>query len=197
MEKLLILILILIFYLIYNLYNYLFQETKEQFGDIQYLENSRSNYSTDKYFPCFKLCNFARNIFDILENYNLVEKYQNLLNVMSLILCQEKYALESRCKIMINDRIDDLKKLGFEKLNKMEYNKANSVTYAYIGPSYKLKVNSNLEQLIVGSTYLIEKELNLLVNDLNKKDYLKVIEFIQEFYKIHYNKLIDNCLTPE
>ena len=79
----------------------------------------------------------------------------------------------------------------------MEYNKANSVTYAYIGPSYKLKVNSNLEQLIVGSTYLIEKELNLLVNDLNKKDYLKVIEFIQEFYKIHYNKLIDNCLTPE
>lgn len=192
------LILILIFYLIYNLYNYLFQETKEQFiGDIKYLENSRSNYSTDKYFPCFKLCNFARDIFDILGNYNLVNKYQNLLNAMSLILCQERYALESRCKLMINDRIDDLKKLGFEKLNKAEYNKAISVTYAYIGSFYKLKVNSNLEQLLVGSTYVIEKELNLLVNDINKKDYLKIIEFIQEFYKIHYNKLIDNCLTPE
>ena len=120
MEKLLF--LILIFYLIYCLYSYLFQETKEQFiGDIKYIENSRSNYSTDKFFPCFELCHFARNIFNILENYNLVEKYKNLLNVMSLILCQESYALESECKIiMINDRIDDLKKLGFEKLNKIK-----------------------------------------------------------------------------
>jgi hypothetical protein len=192
MGKLLIFIfiLILIFYLIYMF-------SFEQFRDIKYIENARSNYTTDKYFPCFELCNFARDIFDILGNYNLVEKYQKLLNAMSLILCQEKYALESRCNKMINDRIDDLKKLGFEKLNKMEYNKAISVTYAYIGSFYKLKVNSNLEQLLVGSTYVMEKELNLLVNDINKKDYLKVIEFIQEFYKIHYNKLIDNCLTPE
>ena len=71
-------------------------------------EMNRKNNMFEKYPPCYDICGATRNIQDKLESVNKKEEYHKLLDVYSIVLCQEKYKDSPRTKEMMTQRINDL-----------------------------------------------------------------------------------------
>ena len=141
-------------------------------------EMNRKNNMFEKYPPCYDICGATRNIQDKLESVNKKEEYHKLLDVYSIVLCQEKYKDSPRTKEMMTQRINDLISLGAEKKNVFgtenilkQYNPNNPVVldFMYL------------------STNLIQREINRLSQDNIEPEIKSKIEKLNEvFYEVHY-----------
>ena len=184
---LLVFIVLVISYLFYTNYN------KENF--IHNLENYRGNNNFEKYPPCYNLDQQVTQIFDILEKNKLIKDSYVLLNVYSMILCQEKYIKIKDCddNHMIVQRIQNLKKLGFDKINNTQYLKYEAIVNSYISPENIIGFNSTFKIFLTGCTYLIEIELNNLKKSLDSNDFNFIYELNKQFYKEHYEYIYTKC----
>jgi hypothetical protein len=184
---LLFFIAIVISYLFYTNY------VKESF--IHNLENYRGNNNFEKYPPCYNLYQPVTEIYDILEKNKLIKESYILLNVYSMILCQEKYLKIKDCNDnqMIIQRIQNLKKLGFDKINNAQYTKYEAIVNSIISPENRLSLNSSFKVFLTGCTYLIEIELNNLKKFLDINDFNIIYELNKQFYKDHYEYIYSKC----
>lgn len=87
----------------YNKYKIKYLDLKnktETFQNFKWTENKRYNSNYEKYPPCYNISKDSREIYSILEKYNLLKKYHQLLDLYSIILCQ-KYHIQNKKKIVI------------------------------------------------------------------------------------------------
>lgn len=158
--------------------------SKEKITNINayWYEESRGNSKYKKYPPCYDLCGATRKIFDILDKMNMINDYYILLNVYSVILCQEKYCRKN----MLLERLRDLKNSGGNELDR----EAQQIVRQYA----KLQ-NNEIGFLLVLATSIIIRELHKLVNDnrISNQDKHNIFNLNNTFYATHYDKLTQAC----
>lgn len=144
-----------------------------------YTENKRLNFNFGKYPPCFNLNHEAQQIYETLDMKGLVIKHQRLFDIYSILLCQKYHASYKECNSkMIDDRINDVKKMMPKSFNKKKYKEKIS--------KY-LKLNKNrISKLILICYYLIEKEINAINDD-------KIRELNHRFYFSTFKELYMLC----
>jgi hypothetical protein len=145
--------------------------------NFQWTEMKRSNPMFEKYPPCYDICGATRTIQDKLESVNMQQKYHKLLDVYSIVLCQEKYKNSPNAKKMMEQRISDLIELGSERNMVFETQK---VMTDY--PS----VNPIIKDFLLLSTNLIEREMNALSSDVNIALFNTIKGLNNVFYQVHY-----------
>ena len=141
-------------------------------------EMNRKNNMFEKYPPCYDICGATRNIQDKLEIVNKKEEYHKLLDVYSIVLCQEKYKDSPRAKEMMTQRINDLISLGAEKKN-------------VFGTENILKEYTANNPIVLDFMYfatnLIQKEINRLSQDnIDSETKTKIEKLNEVFYEVHY-----------
>jgi len=170
-----IVLCILLVYLIYC--NYMV----EQFLNI---ENHRGIHNYNKYPPCFNFDKSIINIYDFFENKKLLNKAYLLLNIYSMVLCQQKDVNIDN----IHLRIDNLKKMGFDKITNNDYIKYQSIVNSIISPEKRLKLDTHSKIFLTATTYFIEKNLFKLKKYILPIDYTTLQDMNKDFYKLHYSK---------
>jgi hypothetical protein len=141
-------------------------------------EMNRKNNMYEKYPPCYDICGATRNIQDKLEQVNKKEEYHKLLDVYSIVLCQEKFKDSPRLQDMMTQRINDLIGMGSEKNN-------------VFGTETILKDYSTSNPIVRDFLYLatnmIQREINRLSKDnIDASTKEKIEKLNQVFYEIHY-----------
>lgn len=156
-------------------------------NSVNYSENKYGNNSKTKYPPCYEICGATRNIYDILEKNKLLEKYHNMLDKYSIVLCQEVYLKDKKCdETMFEERYNDI-----VKNNKISENIKKIVKDNIIDIPKDKRMIEFLENI----TNLIEKDIKLIKKDnsLTEKEKQKVIKMNNVFYQVHYNELTSKC----
>lgn len=156
-------------------------------NDEEWSENDNGNPNFQKYPPCYDICGATRKIYDILEGRKRLAAHKRLLDLYSMVLCQEKHLLRvnNDCsKTMIHERIKSLKDLGarftdvaaFEKVMKILGNKVQ---------------RTSARDFLVGATHVLERHLASLMRDpkLTADDKAKIKSFHEVFYDVHYDKI--------
>ena len=168
-----------------------FFKTTENFLNI---ENSRGNLDYRFYPPCYDESDSVRNIFDILKKKKLLDYNYNLLNVYSFVLCQEKYLNQKLCgDTMIIERINNMKKLGFENISDAQYVKYESIVNSILTPEKRIQLSSLSKIFLTAATYLIETNLYNLKKNLLPEEWNEIYKLTQEFYKKHYPSIHSKC----
>jgi len=141
-------------------------------------EMNRKNNMYEKYPPCYDICGATRSIQDKLESINKKEEFHKLLDVYSIVLCQEKFKDSPSVKEMMTQRINDLIALGAEKNN--VFGTENIIN----------KYNPNnpiVRDFMYLATNLIQREINRLSKDNIDAVIKEKIEKLNEiFYEVHY-----------
>jgi len=141
-------------------------------------EMNRKNMMFEKYPPCYDICGATRSIYNYLEEIDKDEEYHKLLDVYSIVLCQEKFRNSDKVKEMMLQRIDDLISLGAEKNN--VFGTENIIN----------KYNPNnpiVKDFMYLATNLIQREINRLSKDNIDAVIKEKIEKLNEiFYEVHY-----------
>jgi len=143
----------------------------------QWTEMKRSNPMFEKYPPCYDICGATRTIQDKLESVNIQQKYHKLLDVYSIVLCQEKYKNSPNAKKMMEQRISDLIELGAERNMVFETQKVMN--------DYPVE-NPIVKDFLLLSTNLIEREINALSSDVNIALFNSIKGLNNVFYQVHY-----------
>ena len=141
-------------------------------------EMNRRNNMHEKYPPCYDICGATRNIQDKLEAVNKKEEFHKLLDVYSIVLCQEKFKDSPSVKEMMTQRINNLIALGAEKNN-------------IFGTENVLKEYSTSNPIVRDflylSTNLIQREINRLSKeDIDASTKEKIEKLNEVFYQVHY-----------
>jgi len=146
---------------------------------MNFTELKRGNPPYQFYPPCYDICGATRTIQDILTKINKIEKYAQLLDLYSIVLCQEKHNNSSTNREMIEQRITDLKNMGA-----LENNMFGSLN---IVNRYNI-TNRKVSEFLQLVTNLIQIQINRLVTDLDIPfEYKNKIEKLNEtFYEVHY-----------
>jgi hypothetical protein len=152
----------------------LYYFSREKF---QWTEMKRSNPMFEKYPPCYDICGATRTIQDKLESVNMQQKYHKLLDVYSIVLCQEKYKNSPNVKKMMEQRISDLIELGAERNMVFETQKVMN-DYPSENPLVK--------DFLLLSTNLIEREINALSSDIDNSLFNTIKGLNNVFYQVHY-----------
>lgn len=156
---------------------------------IGWIENSRFNKNYNKYPPCFKLSKEAQQIYDMVENKNLVLTRKVLFEVISMILCQYKFLKSKICAdTMIEDRIRDLDALGYIRYDNRYRNKLARL----VGTNYNTSSQSSLEFLLRSLT-LIEDEINKLNEKLNETEMNQLKNLMGKFYSQFFVPVAKDC----
>lgn len=152
----------------------LYYFSREKF---QWTEMKRSNPMFEKYPPCYDICGATRTIQDKLEGVNLQVKYHKLLDVYSIVLCQEKYKNSPNAEKMMKQRINDLIELGAKREMVFETQKVIS--------DYPAE-NPIVKDFLLLATNLIEREINTLSSDVNIALFNSIKGLNAVFYQVHY-----------
>lgn len=141
-----------------------------------YSENKRLNYNFGKYPPCFNLSIEAQQIFDTLDMNGTLDKYRQLFDIYSILLCQKHHSTYKKCnQEMVKERISDIKKMMPEYFDKAKHT-------TKISKYIKLD-NSDISNLILMCFYLIEKHMKKIndekIINLNHKFYFAVLKELQ------------------
>lgn len=164
-------------------------ENFNQNGGMIWMENSRGNANDGKYPPCYNICGATKAVYDILEKYNLVKKYNLLLDMYSVILCQEIYLKNKKCEnTMLDERLMEVSNL---MKNKEIKNKHVEIVNESINNEPK---NSQIRNLMEMVTVLIEEQISEIFNEnIEEKDLSKINKMNTVFYQVHYPVLASNC----
>jgi hypothetical protein len=153
---------------------------------INWSEINRGFPSTN-FPPCCEPVAEVKKIFTILQGYNLQKKYMMLLDVYSIILCQDAQVRIKICSdTFINDRLADLNTYGAD---------ANDKTAIDIVKANTNLNNTKMGKLLVMATNLIEKELANIQNDnaISKSDKEQIMGFATQFYRLRYDFINKRC----
>jgi len=173
----------------------LFSNSRENFqGEDKYLEIKRGNLSLYNYPPCFHLNDEAEQIYDFLKESEILKGSYNLINCLSMIICQTMYAEQKDCnETMLQDRLRNLSDLGFKNIYTNEYIKYNSMAYTFISTEDRLKMSQSAKMFITGSTMLIQNNLEELRKLISKKEYENLQNKINKIYKKNFPIIAKNC----
>jgi hypothetical protein len=123
-----------------------------------YFEFKRLNLTFGKYPPGFNLSYEAQQIFDYLDNKGLLEKYKDLINVYSVLLCQKYHSSHKECDpFMLAERIKDVRSLVSDKYNKKSIIENNKEYFSYDG--------TKIAKLIVYSLEIINRNIKKIDDD--------------------------------
>lgn len=153
---------------------------------INWTENLRG-FTSSMFPPCYDLSPEVKKIFSILKGYNLEKKYMQLLDVYSMVLCQETQIRAKACSdSFINDRLADLNTLGGD---------ANSQHAIGIVKANTNLQNNKMGKFLVMATDLIEKQMKELLNDatISKSDKEQISGFNSLFYRQRYDLMNKRC----
>jgi hypothetical protein len=173
----------------------LFSNSKENFqGEEEYLEIKRGNLSLYNYPPCFHLDDEAEYIYDFLKETEILKGSYNLINCLSMIICQRMYSEQKKCdETMLQDRIRNLADLGFKNIYTNEYIKYNSMAYTFISTEHRLKMSQSAKIFVTGTTMLIQNNLEELSKLISKKEYENLQKKINTIYKNNFPIIAKNC----
>lgn len=147
------------------------------YGSSLYTEEKRGNLMYEKYPPCYNICGATRSIQDKLEKAlgNNFMNYRKLLDLYSIVLCQEVYIESKRRNEMLQQRIQDLASMG-GKINKKDIIKATS---------------EDMSKFLTLAKNLIERQIKMMLEDnsINKDTKKDIIKLNSIFYEIHFGKL--------
>jgi hypothetical protein len=123
-----------------------------------YFEFKRLNLTFGKYPPGFNLSYEAQQIFDYLDNKGLLEKYKDLINVYSVLLCQKYHSSYKECDpFMLAERIKDVRSLVSNKYDKKSIIENNKEYFSYDG--------TKIAKLIVYSLEIINRNIKKIDDD--------------------------------
>lgn len=153
---------------------------------ILWSENIRgfSNYETMP--PCFQTDSYSKNIYAILARSHLIQRYYNMLDTISLLLCLE-IAQKKECLAQnVRDRLTQLIGMGGNVDDESARTKASSF----------IQVNDTLiSKLLVAAIYIIERQMLLVENDtsLTKTDKEQLKGYVYSFYASHISTIYKLC----
>ena len=181
MEKEYIYLIILSIVSVITIFLYLILRNKkmnEKFS-MNYTELKRGNPLYQFYPPCYDICGATRSIQDILTEINKQDQFQKLLDLYSIVLCQEKHNNSATNKEMIEQRITDLRNMGA-----LENNMFGSLN---IVNRYNI-TNRKVSEFLQLVTNLIQIQINRIVtsNDIPYQIKHKIEKLNDIFYEVHY-----------
>lgn len=186
--------LLLIFIIYYFVWLYqnkeLFIEPKQPTLP-EWMEFNHGNFSYLNYPPGYEISFESRNLYDLLESKQLVDKYKNLFEVFSIVLCQEKFNNENICyNNIIVRRINDLEKVGYKnKDNKKYLPKLQNI----LGESYK-KIKIDTAEFLLRAIAIIENQIMKLLNEqLTIEEKNDITNNINNFYSSHFPPIVMQC----
>lgn len=153
---------------------------------INWTENTRG-FNSSVFPPCYDQASEVKKIFSILRGYNLEKKYIVLLDVYSMILCQESQVRSKNCSdTFINDRLADLNTYG------ANVNDQNAVS---IVKSVTNLQNTKMGKLLAMATDLIEKQMKEIKSDnaISNSDKEQIAGYNSLFYRQHYDFMNKRC----
>lgn len=164
------------------------QLSNYQSGGITWMENNRGNSNDGKYPPCYNICGATKAIYDILEKNKLIQKYSLLLNLYSIILCQEVYLKNKKCsETMIDERVAQIENILGNKPIEEKHLKI-------IKNNINREPTKIMRKLMEITTVLIEEQIdNINKENINKEDLDKLNRMNTVFYNVHYPVISENC----
>lgn len=147
------------------------------YGTNRYTEEKRGNMMYKKYPPCYDICGATRTIQDKLEDV-LKDKfvdYSKLLDIFSIVLCQEVYVESKNKDEMLRQRINDLVEMG-AKITQQDKSIAKT---------------QEMTTFLSLSKNLIQRQVKMLLEDnrIDKDTKKEIVKLTNIFYDIHYSKL--------
>lgn len=172
-----------------------FSRKKENFqGDLKYLEIQRGNMPLYNYPPCYQRSNDAKAIFDYLKEAEITKGSTNLINCISMILCQRIYTEEKDCSLtMLKDRLTNLADMGFRNVYTNEYIKYNSMVNTFLSTEQRLKMSQSAKIFLTGCTMLIQQNVEELSKLIPIKEYEDLQSVINNIYKKNYPIIAGSC----
>ena len=176
----------------------------DQCGGATWSEESHGNKEVDvegkKYPPCFSISGPSRAMYDELKNLNLSDKYYELFNLHSILLCTERDVrdLGKKCGPSMNVRM--------KELNSSAANKANQSVVDLFKSIKRDKVLEKMEQnkhpvdlqLIGMLNTVVEKvhkHVKSIGNEANvNQEMAENIKKLNEiFLKVHVKSIARSC----
>jgi hypothetical protein len=150
-------------------------------------ENKFGNQSSTKYPPCYEICGATRNIYDILEKNKLLEKYHEMLDKYSIVLCQEVFLKEKKCNnTMFEERYNNIKKN--KNIPDVIQKKVKNIIVDKPKDKRMIKFLENITDVLEKNIKILKKD-----NNLSEKEKKKIIKMNDVFYQVHYNELSSRC----
>lgn len=150
----------------------------------------RKGYMSYKGFPpCFFDEPYAKNIYNVISSNNLLSKYHNLLDYISILLCLFKRCtpqdIKDRLKWVINFGANTSNKDSIDSV-KDYLNKTNDEIYIN---------DQDLKNYLIGTVYIINQELNKLKSDsnLSQEDKDAIIGYMYNIYRNYYPDIVNKC----
>jgi hypothetical protein len=144
-------------------------------------------FVTNNFPPCYDLSAEARKMYTILNSYNLEKKYMMLLDVYSILLCQNTQIRARACSdTFLNDRLADLNTYGGNANDQNAVNIVKSVTNLQ---------NNKMGKLLVMATNLIEKQMSEIQKDnaISASDKQQMTGHNSLFYRNVYDFMNKRC----
>jgi hypothetical protein len=151
--------------------------SKKERMSFAFTEETRGNKMYQKYPPCYDICGATRTIQDKLEMElkSNVKEYKQLLDLYSIVLCQEVFINSPKREQMLSERIGNLEKMG-----------------AVLKSEYKHKASTEkMTRFLSLVKYMIEHKFFVLKNDkrISAKSKTDILKLNDVFYQIHFGKL--------
>lgn len=151
---------------------------------ISWTENIRGNKNYELFPPCYQLDTSSKNIFGILSKLHLTQRYFNLLDVLSTMLCLENKTCTT---IDVKDRYTQITGLG----GNVDDKDVKALVMSFI------PVNETMpSKFLVGCVYILERQLKLINsdNDITKQDKEQIKGHLYTFYASHLSVIYKTCL---
>jgi hypothetical protein len=153
---------------------------------INWSENNRG-FSSTIFAPCSDAAPELKKLHSLLKGYNLEKKYMMLLDVYSMLMCQESQVRSRQCSdTYINDRLADLNTYGGNPNDQNAVQIVKSVTNLQ---------NNKMGKLLVMATNLIEAQMKEIQGDnqISKSDKEQISGYNSLFYRQHYDFMNKRC----
>jgi hypothetical protein len=136
--------------------------------------------------PCYDIDSNAKKIYAILERNDLIQRYQNILDILSILLCLEKKQADECRPLDLKDRFTQIIGMGGDTTDKQ----TREIVAAFIQIDESLK-----SRFIVGAVNLIEKNMATLLKDrdMTKTDKEQISGYIYSFYAMHLPLIHAKC----
>lgn len=142
-----------------------------------WLENSRGYANVDNWPPCYDLSPAAKKLFSLMVANGSADRYKQLFDVMSMMMCQQTELIKSDCS-RLTIRLNQLLNLGADTKN----NRATLTAAAYTQ-----LLNNDNSNFIIAAISLIENHMDNVGQDssISKVDKEAIRGFVYVFYQTH------------
>lgn len=152
----------------------------------RYNEHARNMQDYLIFPPCYDIDVNAKRIFAILSKYNYLQKYHDLLDILSTVLCMEKIQYARCIPLDIQDRYTQVLGMGGDANDKVAREKAASF----------IPVNETpISKFLVGALHIVDRNMIMLQSDstISKSDREQVSGNIYSFFATHYPQIYQKC----